>query len=171
MLAVKSLPQVKLLESLAINKNWKTMVFWRSANLENCQSAYTPQKLSIYHQAQYASHTNQYLIQHLQQHAKSHQPGQLAASNLLRHLLVETVKQDITWYYSHVNELELESTNNDDYGTPGYSVLEATLIYKVPAFPASSEQVLRAFHSVSSSSTVLLLQHQHDPSVVEGSHP
>ena len=66
---------------------------------------------------------------------------------------------------------KLTSPKEEYYGTPGYSVLEATLIYKVPAFPASSEQVLRASHSVLSSSTALLRQHQCDPSVVEGSHP
>ena len=91
-LAVKVKQSNCCLKSLAINKNRKPIVFWRSANLENCPSTYTPQRLSRYHQAQYASHTNQYLIQYLQLHAKSHQPGQLAASSLLRRLLVETVK-------------------------------------------------------------------------------
>jgi len=67
----------------------------RSANLENCLSTYTPLRLSRYHQALYVWHTNQYLIQNLQQHAISHRPGQLAASSLLRRLLVETGKQDI----------------------------------------------------------------------------
>lgn len=67
----------------------------RSANLENCLSTYTPLRLSRYHQALYVSHTNQYLIQNLQQHAISHRPGQLAASSLLRRLLVEPGKQDI----------------------------------------------------------------------------
>lgn len=67
----------------------------KGANLENYLLTCTPLRLSRCHQAQYVSHTNQYLIQHLQQHAKSHQQGLLSALSLLRDLLVGTAKQII----------------------------------------------------------------------------
>jgi hypothetical protein len=67
----------------------------KDANLENYLLACTPPRLSRSHQAQHASHTNQYLIQNLQQHAKSHQQGPLSASSLWRRLPVGTAKQII----------------------------------------------------------------------------